>query len=194
MRRWVDSPEGPRDIETDRLVLRHLDPAFLRATLDGETALRLGDRLGLRVPEDWLAEVEIAAIRLEDQRLDPAYAEWSLRAVGLRTTGEMVGHAGFHTRPGAAYLAEVAADGVELGYTIFAAHRRRGYAREAAAGLIAWAHRERGVSRFVATVNDGNTASRALLESMGFARVGRQMDERDGPEDVLRLDLGPSAG
>lgn len=179
------------DIRTPRLVLRRLSAAFLEAALDGRTTADLEAMLGMRLPDGWLANAGLFRLRLGGLLADPAYADWSLRAVGLAATGGMVGHAGFHAPPGAPYLAGLAPGAVELGYTIYAPFRRRGYGREATAGLIRWAHDAHGVRRFVASVGPGNAASRSLLGGLGFVRVGGHEDDVDGYEDVMLLEDEP---
>lgn len=172
------------DVVTEHLVLRSMSAAFLAATVADRPADGL---LGLTVPVAWLDELPLARRRLADLRDDPAYAPWSVRAIGLRSTDQMVGHIGFHTRPAPSYLATIAPGGVELGYTVYPAFRRRGYAREAIVALLAWARAQQGVVRFVVSVSPGNAASNALAASLGFVQVGSHMDEIDGPEDILLL-------
>jgi RimJ/RimL family protein N-acetyltransferase len=79
---------------------------------------------------------------------------------------------------------------VEIGYATAEQHRRQGLAGEMARGLIAWAA-ERGATACLASVRPDNVASLALVRSMGFARVGEQIDEIDGLEWIHRLDLTP---
>lgn len=176
----------PEDIHTPRLILRPMSGEFLDASIcdDQERAAAL---LGLTPPQEWFAEKHLMALRRDDCRVDPAYAPWSLRAIGLRGRGKMVGYIGFHTRPDPPYLQEIAPGGVELGYTIVAAHRRQGYAAEAICGLAAWATGEHGVEKFVISVSPANTASAALAARLGFVRIGGHDDERDGYEDILLL-------
>lgn len=102
----------------------------------------------------------------------------------------MVGHIGFHSRPGEKYLEELAPGGVELGWTVFDGERRRGYAREAAEGLMEWAHRLQGVTLFVVSVSPTNLASLELARRLGFRRIGFHIDEEDGPEDIFERRLG----
>lgn len=172
------------DVGSERLVLRSMTPAFLSASLHGNR--RIDGLLGLTVADDWFDEAPLARRRLADLGDDPRYAPWSLRAIGLRATDQMVGHVGFHTRPGPSYLAAIAPAGVEIGYTVYPPFRRRGYAREAVRAMLAWAHAQ-GVPRFVASVAPDNVASQALVASLGFVRVGGHMDETDGYEDILLL-------
>ena len=104
------------------------------------------------MPEEWANEGPWAQRRLEQLREDPTLQPWLLRAIVLRSESTMVGHVGFHARPGEKYLDELAPGGVELGYTVFERWRRCGYASEASEGLMDWAHRQHGVTRFVVSV------------------------------------------
>lgn len=124
-------------------------------------------------------------MRLEQLESNPALQPWLLRAMRLNDTGHMVGHIGFHTEPGEPYLQDWAPGGVEFGCTVFSAHRRRGYAREASLALMQWARDIHGVTEFLVTVGRDNLASRALALSLGFARVGSHVDEVDGLEDIF---------
>ena len=62
-----------------------------------------------------------------------------------------------------------------------------GIALEASRGLIRWASTEHRVGSFVVSVSPQNTASLSLISKLGFRRVGSQIDEEDGPEDIFEL-------
>ncbi len=121
------------------------------------------------------------------------------RARAIVAAGTMVGHAGFHGPPVAIGVAladptfvgsitPCAGGVVELGYTVFAGHRRQGYAAEAAAGLVEWAFGTGSVDAVIATVGVDNEASHRVLARVGgFARIGTCRDER-GDEVVYRRD------
>lgn len=173
-------------ISSDRLDLVSMTPQFLEASLSGdrEEAARL---LGLAVPPDWFEETWLMRLRRDDLRRDAALQPWLLRAVGLRTSGTMIGHIGFHTAPGPEYLRDLSPGGVEMGYTIFPAYRRHGYAREACAAMMAWAQRAHGVQRFVLSISPTNAPSLRIAQHFGFRKIGTQVDEEDGPEDIFEL-------
>lgn len=61
---------------------------------------------------------------------------------------------------------------VELGYVLGRAHWRQGYAREAVQAVCGQAFGPMGVRRIEAEVQPDNTASNALLRSLGFACEG----------------------
>lgn len=161
-----------------------MTPAFLEACLAGGLAKASG-MLGLEVPDDWLRERGLMRLRLDQMRRGPTLQPWLLRAIGLRRRRVMVGHIGFHDRPGAEYLRDLAPGGAELGYSIFPAFRRLGYATEACGALMSWASREHRVTRFVVSISPENLPSLRVADQFGFRKVGSRVDEEDGPEDIL---------
>jgi ribosomal-protein-alanine N-acetyltransferase len=163
-----------------------MTPAFLQASLDGG-ALRAEAELGAAVPPHWPDIRDILELRLAQICGNPDLQPWLLRAIVLREERIMVGHIGFHDAPGAEHLEPWAPGGVEVGFTVFADWRRRGYAREAVSALMKWAHRHHGVHAFVMTIAPGNHASQALAAGLGFTRVGSHLDAVDGVEDILSL-------
>jgi RimJ/RimL family protein N-acetyltransferase len=173
-------------IETPRLALRILPEAALAALVAGE--MTEASRIAGCDLRDFPAEERaIAKLRLQDVGKDPAYLPWSLRAILLKPQLTLVGHFNFHTRPDPPYLRDLAPGGVELGYSIFPAYRRRGFAAEAALGMMGWANR-RGVTRFVVSISPENAASVAMARKLGFGKIGSHVDEEDGYEDILARD------
>jgi len=174
-------------IETARLDLIPMTPGFLRASLAGDSR-EASRRIGLEVPTEWPDDLHVVRMRLSQLEDDPELQPWLTRAMGLRARGQMVGHIGFHTRPGADYLQPFSPGGVEFGFTVFAAHRRRGYAHEASEGLMGWAH-SHGVERFVLSISPDNAPSLGLAARLGFHRIGAHEDELDGPEEIFERRL-----
>jgi RimJ/RimL family protein N-acetyltransferase len=173
-------------IRTPRLDLISMTPEFLRASLAGN--LRAAERLvGLSLPEDWPDCPAFLALRLGQIEADAAVQPWLVRAIGLRSTRTMVGHIGFHTAPGAEYLAAISPGAAEFGYTVFAPFRRQGYAREAALGLMQWAREEHHVPAFIMSISPDNLPSQALAAQLGFVKIGSHIDEVDGLEEILEL-------
>ncbi|MBN3003251.1 RimJ/RimL family protein N-acetyltransferase [Chromobacterium alkanivorans] len=168
------------DIESPRLLLRHLDPRVLRSCLAGEPETA-AEWLGAPLAAAWLDEQALMALRLDDIAQDPAYAPWSVRALLRREDMAMVGHANFHSLPGHPYLGGYG--DVELGYTIYPDYRRQGYAREAVLAMGAWAALA-GATRLVLSIAPDNLPSQALAAGLGFVKAGQSADE-DGVEDVL---------
>jgi len=157
-------------IATPRLDLVEIDLPAHRALLAG----RVPEIAGAAVPADF-AEGVPSALRIAQLERDPGELPWLVRALVLRDERRVVGAAGFHEPP---------TDGrAELGYQICAADRRRGYAREAVVALMEWAAPQ--VRVFRASIAPGNVASQALVASLGFTRVGEQIDPEDGLEWVF---------
>jgi ribosomal-protein-alanine N-acetyltransferase len=179
----MSSRTKPLPIQTKRLDLIPMSQFFLVACLAGDvpTAAR-----GLGVPPspEWLAEEKLMATRLAQLEYDPQLEPWLLRAIVLRSEKAMIGHIGFHSRPGPDYLSDIAPEGVEMGYTIFEPYRRQGYAMEAVAGLMDWAVAAGHVRQFVLTIRPDNRPSQRIAEQFGFQLVGAHMDEVDGLEDI----------
>jgi RimJ/RimL family protein N-acetyltransferase len=175
-----------------RLELVAMGAEFLEASLAGERA-RMEALLGARVPPDW-PEPRYASHWLGQLRADPSLAAWLARALVLRAEARMIGHAGFHSAPAPPYLDAVLRGGIELGYTVFAADRRRGYAGEAVAALLAFARREAPqLAGFVASIAPANAASLALVRRLGFTKIAEHDDPEDGLEHVYALRVSPAA-
>lgn len=179
-----------QDLETGPLMLRWMSPSFLRWSLDGDLA-RASDVLGMQLDNEWLSEKSLMRLRLDQCEMGSAYPPWSLRAIGLRATGQMVGHIGFHTAPGPTYLQPYAPQGVELGYTVFSGFRRRGFARLAIGRMIRWAANDGGVPSYIVSVSPQNVASMTLARGLGFVTVATHIDALDGLEEIMLLEGGP---
>ena len=179
-------------ISTPRLELRRMNQQFLALCLaDDRTAA--AQHLGCTIDDEWYEVADLMQIRADQIAADPTLVDWCLRGMVLRDEQRMVGYIGFHTKPGAAYLAPYS-PGVEFGYTVFTTYRRRGYAREASLGVMRWAHETHGVTRFVASVSPENLPSRQLIAGLGFVQIGGHMDEEDGWEDIYEAVYCPAAG
>jgi [ribosomal protein S5]-alanine N-acetyltransferase len=175
----------PDDILTERLVLRLLPPEALIAT----EAIRIDEAahlLGLKLPTAWDDVASLARRRLAQLPECPQYLPWSIRAIALRETNEAIGYVNFHDLPGRHEMAERDAC-AEFGYTIFAPYRRQGYAEEAVRALMEWA-RLRGARYFIFSIAPDNAASQGLARKLGARKIGLQIDEEDGPEEVLLLE------
>lgn len=180
-------------IETPRLILRTLPPAALAALVNDDRA-EASRRAGCALEQFPDEERPIAGTRLKDLAADPSYLPWSLRAIVLKAGLAFVGHCNFHSKPGAEYLKDLAPGAVELGYFVMPAFRRRGFAEEAALGMMDWAARLHGINRFVISISPDNSASVAMARKLGFARIGGHVDDQDGYEDILARDWRTGVG
>jgi RimJ/RimL family protein N-acetyltransferase len=163
-------------IVTPRLDLVSMSAEFMRLSLCGRRA-DAARELGAALPETWPGEMRrFVEIRLADLEANPAARPWLLRAIVLREPArQLVGAIGFHDPPGPART-------VEIGYAIEEAHRRQGYAREAADALCARAATTGQIDSILASVSPDNEASLGLISRLGFRHTGRRWDDEDGWE------------
>ncbi len=158
-------------LDTDRLVLRELDTpdaTFILELVNEPAWLRyIGDRSvrTLAAARDYLLNGPMASY---------ARCGFGLWLVELRTDQTPVGICGLIKRE--------TLDDLDLGFAFLAAHRRKGYASEAAHATMAHARSALGVRRLLAVTSLDNEDSRRLLEKLGFTfeRTVRLTD--DAPE------------
>ena len=176
------------DTETARLILRRLPRQAIEAGLSGDWR-SVEHHLDAKVPVDLADDPAVLRFALAQLAGDPDFLPWSVRALILKDSGEMVGHIRFHTRPDPDYLRPYAEKAVEFGYAVFAAHRRRGYAGEAIDAVMRWAEDEHGIQRFIVTVSPDNVASLRLADRFGFRKIGQHVDEVDGVEGIYLREI-----
>ena len=171
------------DIVTARLRLELLDTGTIRALLRGhrDEAERVQ---GVSLSDELVASLDDHFLTTQLGRLEasPQSRAWCARLIRLRDGGEAIGHCGFHGPPHLVGRAEI-------GYSVLSARRGRGYATEAAAALVAWAHAQ-GETTVFASVSPANAASLAVVRRVGFRQTGTQVDEVDGEELVFEIDAG----
>ncbi|HZX97925.1 MAG TPA: GNAT family N-acetyltransferase [Dermatophilaceae bacterium] len=174
------------DVSSDRLDLEPMALELMEALLcgDRETAQPM---VGYRIPPHWPQGMESTLrFRMTIARRQPESLPLLFRAMVLRADPEVVvGRIGFHGPADDAGM-------LEIGYEVFPAYRRRGYAREAVLAMFDWAQRDPAVLRFRATVSPENLPSRRLVTGLGFIEVGTQWDEEDGEETIFERDAGQS--
>ena len=141
--------------------------------------------MGITAPTDWEISHQAMELRVNQLSKNPGLQSWLLRAIALRESGVLVGHIGFHTAPGAEYLAELSPGGVEFGFGVLEPWRRQGVATEASAAVMRWAREEHQVRRFVLSISPDNVPSLGLAAKLGFQKIGSHLDEVDGPEDIF---------
>ncbi|GAA3636550.1 GNAT family N-acetyltransferase [Microbacterium awajiense] len=166
--------------ETERLVLRRwrVADAAVQRTLWAERDPRTPAHR--RLSSDGHPTLE----ELEDRiRHESPGATVALLAAVRRTDGAVVGYAGLirndHGEP----------DEPEIAYEFLRAEWGRGLATEACGAVVDWARRTRH-RRLWATVREWNTASRRVLDKVGFAETTRvDRDAAHGDTLYYRLDL-----
>jgi len=172
------------EVSSDRLDLVPMSLELMEALLRGD--LRSAQRMvGYRIPADWLQVLEpVLRFRIPIARRQPEALPLLLRAMVLRADPEVVvGRLGFH--------GPADDDGMlEIGYEVFPAYRRQGFAREAVVAMFRWAQRDPAVRRFRASASPQNAPSRSLIAGLGFVEVGSQWDEEDGEETIFEREAG----
>ena len=163
-----------------------MTPAFIEAMIEGQGGTDQ-EFNGVRLWDGWSADASPwIGVRLTQLRTMPELVEWLLYAIVRRSDRQMLGHAGFHSGPGPAYLRDIAPGGIEIGYSVFEPFRGRGHATAGASALIQWARREHGVRDFVASIARENTASQRVAGKLGFNRF-RDFDQNDPDREDLYL-------
>ena len=160
----AQTPSFVRETSRLRLILESTEAVL-------ERIARLSQEDRAEVSPEWLA-------RMRDSSPSP----WTHGfAIVERSSGSPVGSCGFKGPPDD--------DGmVEIAYGIDADHRGRGYAKEAAAGLVEFALGA-GARLVRAHTRPENEASARVLASCGLVFVGEVMDPEDGL--VMRWELAP---
>jgi [ribosomal protein S5]-alanine N-acetyltransferase len=156
---------------TSHLELIAATVAHLDAELEGPEAL--GALLGVAVPVGWPpGDYDRNAMEFFKAQLEAAgesavgWYNWYAMAVAADGRRNSL-------VAGAGYLGPPADDGsVEIGYSVVAAARRRGYATELVEFLAARAFKFHPVQTVVAHTLDSNAGSAGVLLRCGFVRVG----------------------
>lgn len=158
-----------RRLTTVRLDLVTATAQHILVALDDPN--KLGRLLGADLAESWpLPHLDEAALRgtLEALHRGPDQIGWWMRYMvlrrGLSGSPVVVGVAGLKGKPEAGL--------VELGYSVAAEHRRRGYATEAVRALVDWVFEHDDVSEVIAETMPELAPSIRVLEKCGFVEVG----------------------
>lgn len=144
-------------VQTDRLTLRQFeltDADFMLALLNDPSFIQnIGDR-NVRTLADAEKYIENGAMA--------SYAKngFGLLAVTLTETGETLGMCGLIKRD--------ALEDVDIGYAFLPKFWSKGYAIEAAQGVMKFAKEVIGLKRVVAIVDPANAGSIRVLEKLGM--------------------------
>ncbi len=146
-------------IETERLILREIDPerdfeSWAESMADENTVRYLGSKPMNRA-QAW-------------RSMAMMIGHWAIRGYGFfslesKQTGEWVGRVGPWFPEGWPEP--------EVGWTIAPGHLRKGYAIEAARASIDYAFNTLGWSRVIHVILEGNEASIALAKKLGSSFV-----------------------
>lgn len=95
------------------------------------------------------------------------FFEFGLWAIVDKNSGSLIGRAGISTRADFEEL--------ELGYVIAKEYRNKGYAKEACEMILQYAKEELYLEKIQAFTRKENSASVALLQSLGFNKIGNEI-------------------
>ena len=174
------------EIVTARLILRLVSQSALLATVNGETA-KISELLGGKIPEAWFADPWVAQ-RLKQIQENPSYEPWSIRAIQLRNTAEVIGKINCHNEPAPYLWNGRTTRSIELGYRIFTPWQRQGFATEATIAYCSWAA-SLGVESLVLSMSPNNIESIRIAQKFSAVQIGSQVDDIDGPEDIYITSL-----
>jgi [ribosomal protein S5]-alanine N-acetyltransferase len=163
----ADTPAEVKTLETERLLLEPLLPEHATLLFEGLADERLYRFIPSDPPES-LEALETRYRKLSSRRSPDGSEAWLNFAMRLREEG---------TRPKATYVGTLEATvflerSAYLAYTMFFQFWRRGYAKEGCARMLTHLLEEHGVRVVAAEMDTRNAASIALVESLGFERVG----------------------
>jgi RimJ/RimL family protein N-acetyltransferase len=161
-------------LETDRLVLRRFstdDAAFVLELLNEPAWLRfIGDK-GVRTLEDARQYLLNGPMAMYER------SGFGLYRVERKEDGVPMGMCGLLKR-------DTLKD-VDIGFAFLPRFWGKGYAREAAAAVLALGKASLGLERIVAITNPDNDSSIRLLESLGFRFEEMLRLSSDGAETKL---------
>ena len=164
---------GGRVLETERLVLRRLsggDAAFMLRLLNEPSWLRfIGDR-GVRTLEDARRYILEGPVDMYGR------LGFGLYATTLKEDDSApIGICGLVKRDGL--------EDVDIGFALLPGFWGKGYAYEAASGVMAYAKSVVGLTRIVAITSVDNESSARLLEKIGL-RFEKMVRLTEGGEEV----------
>lgn len=168
-------------LRTGRLRLRLVEPGdaavFLELYNDPAFIEHIGDR-GVRTLEAAAKSIEDGPVAMQRTR---GHSMYMVEAFGEGGAAVPVGLSGLIKR-------ETLED-VDIGYAFLPRYRGRGYAFEAARGVVAHA-RALGIARLAAITTPGNAASIALLLRLGMRFEGsRTLVAGEPALNLYRMDL-----
>jgi aromatic-L-amino-acid decarboxylase len=156
-------PLPPLVLAGPRLDLVSCGLDFVEMILNDKSALAAA--LNATIPDGWPVSPEVQPLFRDMLRSNPAASDWVGYVAVLRSERTVIGDIGFLGPPDDA-------GSVEIGYSVVAGRRGRGYAAEMIGILVRWALRDERVRRIKAHTDPENGASMKVLEKNGFQRAG----------------------
>lgn len=165
------------EIKTQRLTLRPIGPEYLLSTY-----AYAGDRENTR----WMMFLPLESLTEARQWLQSFADEWQRPCpkayeFAILHNGIHIGEAGadFFDRP----------DAAELGWVLHPAYQGRGYATEAARGIVDFIAEHLGIRHFIAHCDAENAASQRVMRKLGMALTDATRTRKNRASDLARREL-----
>jgi len=172
-----------QSIKTERLELHHIPAEGIIALLEEQNDLpAIAGRDFTNPHKNLVLDSGPLGWRVPQVKADPSTNKWFVRFIVDTKTREVIGSTSFHGVPDDEGM-------MEIGIGIEEKFWGNGYATEALLGMWKWVCGEAGVRTLRYTVSPSNIASVAIIKKFGFAHMGQQMDEIDGPEDIYEMSV-----
>ena len=170
-------------ISCERLDLHHISASDLVTLYEDPENLSIYNKGDFTNPYRVLIEGHSPLRwRVPQVKANPEVNKWFVRWMVLRETSEIIGSLSFHGAPDETGM-------LEIGLGVHENFWRQGFGYEALKGMWLWAASQAGVLKFRYTVDPNNDASVGLVRKFGFAHVGQQIDDEDGPEDIYEMSV-----
>lgn len=155
-------------ITTNRLQIITFEVDMIKALQEG--AKELEKRVSFNVPANYPMDVykQFFPYKIERFSKLPEENKWE----GLIIASEnntVIGDIGFKSGPNEQ-------GEINLGYSVLPTYQGRGFATEAAVGMVAWGLTQLGVEKVVATCSPDNNASIRVLQKAGLQHVREDSD------------------
>lgn len=167
-----------KPIITPRLELHHIPVDGLISLFEEkDDRLAIAGRDITNPHQNLIASPGPLAWRVPQVKGNPDVNKWFVRFIVQTGSREIIGSTSFHSAPDASGM-------IEIGLGIEDAFQNQGFAKEALTGMWLWACEFPEVKTLRYTVSPDNLASIRVIEYFGFAFMGQQIDEIDGPENI----------
>lgn len=150
-------------LTTDRLQVITFEAAMIKAML--EEVDELEKMIGFAVPRDYPMDVykQFFPYKIDRFSKQPEENKWE----GLIIASEIntvIGDIGYKSGPNK--------EGeINLGYSILPNYQGKGFATEAAKGMVEWGLKQPGVEKVIATCSPDNPASIRVLQKAGLKQI-----------------------
>ena len=168
-------------IDTPRLELHHLTAAEIISLFETPEEKWIYEGKSYTNPYRQLIDDSgPLAWRVPQVKANPSVNKWFVRWIVQKSTHEIIGSSSFHGAPNENGM-------IEIGLGIDPKFQNQGYGFEAINAMWGWVCGQEGIKTLRYTVSLTNLPSIALVNRFGFARIGEQLDEIDGPEEIYEM-------